>query len=120
MALEVTTIDITYKRGDSRAIIFTLTDSETNGPLDLTGYTAPVLAVNSDATPSDITNEQFKVTGVIDVDPLTGRIAFSPTSVQTDINPDVYFYDAQVVDAASGILTFVQGQFVIAQDIAKD
>lgn len=120
MALETPVIDITYKRGDSRAIIFKITDEDTKLPLDLTGYSAPVLAVNTEATPTTTTNEVFKVTGVFDADRLTGRIAFSPTTTDSNQTPSTYFYDAQVLDAASGVLTFVGGKFKIVQDIAKD
>jgi len=120
MALETPQIDIEYKRGDSRAIVYVLSSKTTGTPLDLTGYTSPVLAVNTLPNPPDATTELFKVTGVIDADPTTGRVSFSPTTVQSDEAPDTYFYDAQIVDAASGLLTFVQGRFKIVQDIAKD
>lgn len=120
MALETPTIDIEYKRGDSRAIVYALSDSTTGEVLDLTGYTLPVLAVNTDPNPPDVTNELFKVTGTIDSPPTTGRIAFSPTTVDSDQTPDTYFYDAQVLDAGGGKLTFVQGKFKIVQDRAKD
>ena len=99
-ALETPVVDIDYKRGDSRAIIFALTDSATGLALD------------------DLT-ELFKVTGVIPT-PTDGRISFSPTDVQSDQTPGTYFYDAQVLDAASGKQTFVKGKFKISQDIAKD
>jgi predicted Ser/Thr protein kinase len=79
-----------------------------------------VLAVNTLPTPPDATTELFKVTGSIDADPLTGRISFSPTTAQTDEDPDTYFYDAQVKDAAGGLITFVEGKFKITQDRAKD
>lgn len=120
MALETPVVDITYKRGDSRAITFKVINIETGDPLDLTGYASPVLAVNSDPVPTDTTDEKFKVTGTIDPTPSTGRISFSPTTVQSDLTPDTYFYDAQVIDASGGLLTFVQGKFKIVQDIAKD
>jgi len=120
MALETPVINITYKRGDSRAIVFVLSDSATGTALDLTGYTLPVLAVNSEATPVDITNQLFTVSGVIDADPTTGRISFSPTTTDSDQNPGTYFYDAQIIDPNSGKLTFVAGEFTIEQDIAKD
>lgn len=120
MALETPVVHLEYKRGDSRAIVFVLSDKVTGDPLDLTGYTAPVMAVNSDPVPVTIADELFKVTGVIDGDPTTGRVSFSPTSVQTDETPSTYFYDAQIVDAASGLLTFVEGNFVLKQDRAKD
>ena len=120
MALETPVVDLEYTRGDSSAIVFVLSNKATGAPLDLTGYTAPVLAVNTLATPSDVSTELFKVTGSIDLAPETGRISFSPTAVQTDEAPDLYFYDAQVLDAASGLKTFVKGKFTLKQDIAKD
>lgn len=120
MALEVSVINLTYKRGDSRAIVFVLKDGTTGDPLDLTSYTLPVLAVNTLSTPPDTSTELFKVTGVFDGDRTTGRISFSPTIVDSDQTPDTYFYDAQVSDAATGIVTFVEGKFKITQDRAKD
>jgi hypothetical protein len=120
MALETPVIDITYKRGDSRPLVFVLSDKNTGTALDLTGYTAPVLAVNSEAAPTDVTNELFKVTGVIDATPTTGRISFTPTTTNSDQTPGTYFYDAQVLDASGNKLTFVEGKFKITQDRAKD
>lgn len=120
MALETHVINISYKRGDSRPLVFVLSDKNTGLPLDLTGYTAAVLAVNAESEPVDITNQKFTVTGVIDANPLTGRISFIPTTTDSDQTPETYFYDAQVLDASSNKLTFVEGDFVITQDRAKD
>ena len=120
--LETPVIDLKYKRGDSRPIIFKLTDSE-GDPLDLTGYANAVLAVNTLQHPPDATTEEFKVVGVIDAVPTTGRIAFSPTTTQTNIAIKTYFYDAQVEDAqvpTPGLLTFVEGKFTVTMDKAKD
>ena len=118
--LEPTVIDISYKRGDSRAITFVLKDSSTGNPLDLSSYSSPVLAVNTLPLPPDVTTELFKVTGVISGTPTDGRVSFSPTTVQSDEAPDVYFYDAQIIDDASKLVTFVEGKFKITQDRAKD
>jgi hypothetical protein len=119
-ALAVPVVNLDYRRGDSRAIVFVLTSKDTGLPLDLTGYTSPVLAVNSDQEPTDITNQKFTVAGAIDADPTTGRVSFTPTTTNSDQTPSTYYYDAQILDAASGKLTFVQGEFNITQDIAKD
>jgi hypothetical protein len=119
MALETPVVDLEYRRGDSRAIVFVLTDSSSGAALDLTGYTSPVLAVNSEPTPGDDTNELFKVTGTI-VDAAAGKVSFAPTTTDSDQTPSTYFYDAQIIDAAGGKLTFVRGKFAIKQDIAKD
>jgi len=120
MALETPVINITYKRGDSWAIIFVLTDATTGLPLDLTGYTLPVLAVNEESAPTDTVNELFNVAGVFDGDRATGRISFSPTITDSDQTPGTYFYDAQVLNLTGGKMTFVEGDFAITQDRAKD
>lgn len=120
MALETPVINITYKRGDSRPLVFVLSDQVTGLPLDITGYTLPVLAVNTEQEPVDITGQLFTITGAIDVDPTTGRISFTPTTTNSDQTPNTYFFDAQVLDASSNKLTFVEGEFAITQDIAKD
>lgn len=117
MALETTVINITRKRGDSKAIVFKLSDQD-GSDSDLTGWSAAVLAVNSEKTPTDVTNEQFKVTGTIPA-PTNGEIGFAPTTVQMDLTPGTYFYDAQVL-TSDGLWTFAEGTFTIKQDIAKD
>ena len=119
MALEVPVVDLEYKRGDSKPIVFVL---KTGGvELDLTGYTLPVLSVHSDKDPTDITTEIFKIAGTIPT-PANGKIQFIPTTDGTgsDQLPEVYYYDAQVLDAAGNKVTFVEGQFKVTQDKAKD
>ena len=120
MALETPVINLTYKRGDSRPIPFVLSNSVTGVALDLTSYTSPVLAVNTLSEPPDDTTEVFKVVGTFDADRTTGKISFSPTTANSDQTPETYFYDAQVLDAAGQKLTFVEGDFVLTQDRAKD
>jgi hypothetical protein len=119
-ALETPEVHIAYKRGDSRAIVFQLTNAVTGAALDLTGWTVPVLAVDSKKDPTDELTQLFKVTGTISSPPTDGQIAFSPTTVQTDETPGNYFYDAQALDSSGGLLTFVEGKFKLTQDITKD
>jgi hypothetical protein len=118
MALETKVIDLTVKRGDNRSIVFQISEDDGSAS-DLTSWASPVLAVNSEKTPTDITNEQFKVTGAIPT-PTNGRIGFTPTTSNTDLTPGVYFYDAQVLDDQGNKWTFAEGKFTITQDIAKD
>jgi hypothetical protein len=120
MALEVTEVNLEYVRGDSKPITFVLSD-ENGTIIDLTGYTLPVLSVHSDPNPVDLTTEKFTINGVIPVF-TDGKISFIPAEDATgsDQTPDVYFYDAQVLDAGGNKITFVKGRFTLIQDKAKD
>lgn len=125
MALETPVVDLEYKRGDSKPIVFVLKDKATGNPLDLTGYTLPVLSVHNTKDPTDITTELFKIDGAgatIPAPVTDGKIQFIPAEDATgsDQTPETYFYDAQVLDAAGNKCTFVEGAFKITQDKAKD
>lgn len=119
MALETPVIDIAYKRGDSKPLIFVLKDSA-GVVVDISAYTDPVLSVHNSATPTDVATEQFKVVGTLPGGGTDGKVSFIPLITETDLDPDVYFYDAQILDAAGNKITFVEGQFAISQDRAKD
>lgn len=119
MALETPVIDIAYKRGDSKPLIFVLKDSSGNA-VDISSYTAPVLSVHNDAAPTGIMTEQFKVTGTFPGGGTDGKVSFVPLVTETDLTPEVYFYDAQILDAGGNKITFVEGSFTISQDRAKD
>lgn len=125
MALEVPVVNIVYMRGDSRPITFKLTKDAAGNPKDLTGWTAPVLAVNEDPVPEDTTDELFKVDGAeatIVVPETGGLISFTPKTDATgsDQEPGVYYYNGQALDNNGKKTTFVKGTFTIEQDIAKD
>jgi len=124
-SLETAVVDLTYKRGDSKPIVFILKDKSTKLPLDLTGYTLPVFSVHSTKDPVDITTEIFKIDGAgatIPVPVTDGKIQFIPAEDGTgsDQTPETYFFDAQVLDASGNKCTFVEGQFKLTQDKAKD
>lgn len=115
MARAKTTISM--YRGDSYPITFTLTDSSTGNPLDLTGCSL-IMTVDALAEPPDDTSMLFEITGVLDADPETGKVSFTPTSTDT-ATPGSYFYDVQLTDADGNIRTVAKNTFTISMDITK-
>lgn len=112
--------DLCYTRGDTApiAIIF-----KRNGmPLNLTGFTAIVLTINSEEFPVDDTNEIAQFAGTLSGTPTDGMATFVPASPGASdalpINPEA-FYDVQWVTAAAQKQTPIRGNFAIEQDIGK-
>jgi len=116
MATYDATKAICYARGDTRPITFQRTQN--GAVLDITGFTFQ-FTVNTDLNPSDATNEQFTLTGVI-TDAANGLYEFRPSSVNTDLTPKRYYYDVQQVDGSGYIHTIVKSDFDLDQDIEKD
>lgn len=113
--------DIDWRRGDSFPITLTVNDSDGN-PIDLTGYTFK-LTVNSEQDPTDTTNQQFQVVGVVDLDQVTnkGKVSFTPTASDTDLDKATYFYDVEMTDTSSHIRTIspYKAKFKLNQDQTK-
>ena len=107
---------ICWGRGDSDAKGFERQDSE-GAVLDVTGFTFK-MTVNSEKDPTDTSNQQFTIVGAL-VDALNGKISFAPTTTDTDIAPDTYFYDIEQTDAGGGIATLIVAKCLIVQDITK-
>lgn len=120
MALETAVVDLTYKRGDSKPIVFVLKDKGTGVVINLTGYTLPAMSIHTDPNPIDVSTQVALIAGTIPTF-TDGKIQFIPAEDDTgsDQVPNVYFYDAQVLDASGNTVTFVEGQFAITQDKAK-
>ena len=107
---------ICWGRGDSSAKGFTVQDSN-EVAIDITGFTFK-LTINSEKDPTDTTNQQFTITGAI-TDATAGKVAFSPTTTDTDITPDTYFYDIEQTDDGGAVSTLIIGKCLIVQDITK-
>ena len=107
---------ICWGRGDSNAKGFVRQDND-GIVIDVTGFSFK-LTVNSEKDPTNTSNQQFTIVGVL-VDATNGQISFAPTTVNTDIAPDVYFYDIEQTDAGGGIATLIIAKCVIVQDITK-
>jgi len=105
-------------RGDSYPLIFTIKDSATDDPISLSGC-ALVMTVASSKNPIDDGSELFEVNGVIDADPTTGIVSFTPTTSNTNLAPGKYYYDIQLTDSLSNIRTIIKSELKIIQDITK-
>ena len=107
---------ICWGRGDSNAKGFVRQDSD-GVVIDVTGFSFK-LTVNSEKDPTDVTNQQFTISGVL-VDAVNGQISFAPSTADTDIAPDTYFYDIEQIDAGGGKATLIIAKCIIVQDITK-
>ncbi len=105
-------------RGDSYPLELTIKDKATKTVIDLTGYSF-LMTVDTLQDPPDDSTKVFEITGVLDVDPTTGKVVFTPTALQTAIDPETYFYDVQMIDSSSNIRTIVKDKLKILQDITK-
>lgn len=112
--------DIDYYRGDDYPLEMTFKDKATQEAIDLTGYSF-IMTIDTLKKPPDATTKVFDITGVVDPDQVTnaGKVSFTPTDVQTDIDPKGYFYDIQMTDAGGHKRTVVKYKFTILQDITK-
>jgi hypothetical protein len=110
------TTPIVMARGDSYPIIRTVKDKKTKLPMNLTGWTF-IMTVDALEDPPDETTNLFEVSGIIDDDPLTGMVSFTPNSLQTTPVGE-YFYDVEM-RKASVVRTIAKGKFTIWQDISK-
>ncbi|MCP3685833.1 MAG: hypothetical protein GY861_24555 [bacterium] len=110
--------EITWFRGDSYPFELTIKDSVTLLAVDITGYSF-LLTVDSTKAPVDDSTKVFEITGVLDADPTTGKVTFTPTTTNTNQVPTAYYYDVQMTDGAGNIRTIVKDVWKITQDITK-
>jgi hypothetical protein len=111
-------LDIDYTRGDDApvALRFTVDGSAR----DFTGVTGILMDIHTTATPVDEGTKVLSLAGSLDSPPTTGILYFTPADTDaTDITPGVYFYDAQIITAASKKDTIVRGKFRLNQDRTK-
>lgn len=120
MAIDKTTDSsqtISWGRGDSRAKVFQIKDAD-GVVVDITGFAFKLTCnTNRNPTISDGT-ELFSLTGVI-TDAANGKVAFTPSTVETDQTPGTYYYDIQMTDGSGGIETLFKALLLIEQDITK-
>ena len=108
---------ISMYRGDSYPITLKLKDSTSGAAIDLTGASL-LMTVDTLENPVDDSTKLFEVAGVLDADPSTGVVTFTPTSVNTAV-VGAYFYDVQLTDADGNVRTVAKNTFTISQDITK-
>jgi hypothetical protein len=111
---------ITMYRGDSYPLALTIKDKDTSEEIPLTGYSF-IMTVDTLKLPPDDTTKVFEVAGLVDVDQVNnpGRVTFTPTTEQTNIDIKKYYYDVQMTDANGNIRTIAKNEFKIVQDITK-
>jgi hypothetical protein len=106
--------DIERKRGDTRRIVFRVTDGGV--AVDISTWTAFKLAIDPSKAPVDGTTKLAELTGAISSGGLDGRVHFIPSGT---IEPGSYFYDAQALDSNGEKTTFSEGKYKLTQDITK-
>ena len=109
--------EITYYRGDSYPIPFSLTVESTGAALPISGYSFK-LTVNAERDPTPSETAEFQVVGSI-TDAANGEVSFTPTTSDTDPTPDTYWYDVQMTDGSGNIRTIAKDKFIITMDITK-
>lgn len=108
--------DITRKRGDTYADVFTIKSAATGTAIDLTGYTF-VLTVDPDKAPVDSANNLYQLTGVL-TDAANGTVEFAPTAIQAN-QVGTFYYDVQMLDPLGRKRTITGGKYKYEQDISK-
>ena len=110
---------IVYFRGDSWPIMVQWKRGNPLLPIDITGATG-TMEVNDLENPTTGVpgNIIMTVTGVI-TDAVNGKMTFTPSTVQTDQTPAIYFADFQLDEASGDKQTFMKTEFEIIQDIYK-
>lgn len=112
---------INMSRGDSYPIALNLScriTPTTTVPFDLTGCSSALMTVNTLENPPDDTTQVFQLTGVLDADPTTGKVYFTPAATDT-ATVGLYYYDVQLTDAEGNVRTVAKSTFTISQDITK-
>jgi len=107
-------INIVRKRGDTKSINLTLTDSD-GAVLPITGFTFTLSVTNLKEPES--ADYVFQSTGTITDGP-NGKVSF-PISVGDSDNTGDFYYDVEMVDGASEISTVLEGTFTMSQDRGK-
>jgi len=111
---EVPQTNIIRKRGDTKSINLSLTDSA-GAVLDITGFTFTLSVTQLEAPES--ADYEFQSTGTITDGP-NGRVSFPISAGDSDRIGD-FFYDIEMVDGASEISTILEGNFTFIQDRGK-
>ena len=109
-------INITRVRGDTVSFRFNVKDSA-GAAVDISGFSYK-LTVDTLEDPTDDTTKVFQLTGSI-VDAANGVVEFSISALQSDQDPNMYYFDLEQTDNASKIRTIAKGQWIVLQDITK-
>ena len=112
-----TTKHVAWARGDSTTRTFKIID-DAGAAVNVSGYTQIKMTVNSLFDPADNSTQQFEIIGDL-TNGASGLVTFTPTTTQTNILADTYFYDIQAEDGSNVISTLIKSKVHIIQDISK-
>lgn len=112
-----TKVNIGRKRGDTKAIVFIVKESQNKAIVNVSLWTNFFLTVDPSRTPTDALNNVFQATGALLTDGTDGKIRFFPPGTSAI---GKYFYDVQATDNDSKKVTIAEGSYTITQDITKD
>lgn len=110
-------VAITRKRGDTYADEITVKSKTTGLPINIAGYTF-TMTLDPSKAPVDASANLYSLTGTI-IDAAAGRVEFAPSAMQADQLPGTYYYDIQLIDAATRKRTIVLDKYTYTQDISK-
>lgn len=105
-------------RGDTRQINLTFLESNGSTPINLAGGTV-YFTVNSSSDPSDDTSVAIQKTATSFTSASTGQHTFTLTHSDTNIEPGLYWYDAQFKDAVGNYLSSYRGKFIVQSDVTR-
>jgi hypothetical protein len=111
--------DRTRKRGDTYPDRFLFKDAD-GAAVDITGWTAFQLTINTEKLPADNTNEVLQLTGAITGAATLGVVEFAWLDIDADQTPGTYYYDVQAIMANGKRKTWGPYKYVFTQDINKD
>ncbi len=114
MAL-TTSLNLARRRGDT--FPFQLTVTSNGSAYSITSCTFK-MTVDPSPNPTSATTNLFQLTGVITT-AASGEFEFRPSAANMDLTPGTYYYDVQMVDASSYLVTLAAGKLIITQDITK-
>lgn len=106
-------------RGDTRTVNLTFLESDGTTPIDLSGGTV-TFTVNSSSDPSSDSSASFqKEESGSFTDATAGEHTFTLTHDDTNIDPGVYWFDAQFVDSAGAYVSSYRGKFIVQSDVTR-
>jgi len=112
-----TRVNITRKRGDTKAIVFIVKDATTKIAVDISLWTNFLLTVDPSKAPTDALANIFQATGAFVTDGTDGKVKFFPPGTSAIGN---FFFDAQAENNDTKKETIAEGSYKITQDITKD
>lgn len=101
-------------RGDTRKIEVEVLDGDT--PVDFTSWSEFYLTADSKLAPTTASTNVCQLDGVVDDDPLSGKVSFVP---DPSVEAGNYFFDIQATDDLGQITTLGFGRYNLIQDITK-